>query len=104
MTKPRDTFHFNPTVEVKENWMKGLKDLEVYKPFFNITRENIKFKLSKFPDEKTGGVSYEKARDEIEKDLDFSDTTDTNLQDEIIAPIIIKEYREHITKGMKDEQ
>ena len=71
---------------------------------FNITEENNKFELYKFPDEKAGGVTYEKVRDEVEKDLDISDTTATNLQDDLIAPIIIKEYREQVTKRMKDEQ
>ena len=71
---------------------------------FNIREENNKFELYKFPDEKAGGVTYEKVRDEVEKDLDISDTTATNLQDDLIAPIIIKEYREQVTKRMKDEQ
>ena len=34
--------------------------------------------------------------------MDISDITATNLQDEIIAPIIIEEYREQVTKRMKD--
>ena len=58
----------------------------------------------KFPDEKDGGVTYEKDRDEIEKDLDIEDITAADLQDEIIGPIIIEEYREQVSKRMKDEQ
>ena len=65
MTKPRKTFHFDPPVEVKEDWMLGLTDLEVYKSIFNITEQNNKFELYKFPDSKIGGISYEKVRDEI---------------------------------------
>ena len=102
MAKPRETFHFNPPVEVKEDWMIGLTDLEVYISIFNITEVNNKFKLYKFPDGKAGGVSYEKVRGEIEKDLDISDITATDLQDDIIAPIIIEEYIEQVTKRMKD--
>ena len=30
MTKPRETFHFNPPTQIKEDWMIGLTDLEVY--------------------------------------------------------------------------
>ena len=67
MTKPRETFHFNPPVEFKEDWMLGLVDLEVYKSTFNITEQNNKLQIYKFLDEKTGGVSYEKVIDEIEK-------------------------------------
>ena len=48
-----------------------------------------------------GGVSYEKVRDEIERDLDISDIRATDLQDDIIGPIIIKEHREQVTKRMK---
>ena len=83
--------------------MLGLVDLEVYNSIFNITEENNKFELYKFPDEKSGGVTYEKVRDEIERDLDIEDITAEDLQDEIIAPIIIKEYNEQVTKRMNDD-
>ena len=82
--------------------MLGLTDLEVYNSIFDITEENNKFELYKFPDEKAGGITYTKVRDEIERDLDISDITDVDLQDEIIAPIINKEYREQVTKRMKE--
>ena len=91
--KPRETFHFNPPIQSKENWMLGLIDLEVYNSFFNLTEENNKFELNKFPDEKAGGISYTKVADEIERDLDISDITAIDLQDDIIAPIIIEEYK-----------
>ena len=90
MTKPTETFHFKPPSQIKEDWMLGVTDLEVYNSNFNITEENKKFKLYRFPDEKSGGVSYIKVRDEIEKDLDNEDITAADLQDEIIAPIIIE--------------
>ena len=104
MIKPIETFHFNPPIQVKEDWMLGLVDLEVYNSIFNITAENNKFQLYKFPDEKAGGVTYEKVRDEIEKDLDFEDITAEDLQDDIIAPIIIEEYKKQVTKRMKDDK
>ena len=102
MMKPRETFHFNPPISIEGSWMIVLTDLEVYNSIFNITEENNKFELYKFPDEKAGGISYEKVRDEIEKDLDISDTTATDLLDEIIAPIFSEEYREQVTKRMED--
>ena len=104
MIKPRQTFHFNPLIQTKEDWVLGLVDLEVYNSIFNITEEKNKFQFYKFPDEKAGGVTYEKVRDEIEKDLDNEDITASDLQDDIIAPIIIEEYKEQVTKRMKDEQ
>ena len=82
---------------MKRDWMLGLTSLEVYNSVFNITEENNKFKVHKFPDTKVGGVSYEKVRDEIEEDLSVSDFTATDLQDDVIGPIIIKEYREQVT-------
>ena len=103
MIKPKETFHFNPPIQVKEDWMLGLIDLEVYNSIFNITEENNKFELYQFPDEKRGGISYTKVRDEIEKDLDIEDITAADLQDDIIAPIIIKEYNEQVTKRMNDD-
>ena len=104
MIKPRETFHFKPPIQIKGDWMIGLTDLEVYNSIFNIKEENNKFELYKFPDEKAGGVTYEKVRDEIEKDLDIVDITAEDLQDGIIGPIVIEEYEEQVTKRMKDEQ
>ena len=104
MIKPREMFHFNTPIQIKGDWMIGLRDLEVYNSIFNITEENNKFELYKFPDKKAGGVTYEKVRDEIEKDLDISDITDEHLQDDIIGPIIIEEYKKQVTKIMNDEQ
>ena len=104
MIKARETFHFKLPIQIKGDWMIGLTDLEVYNSIFNITEEKNKFQLYKFPDEKAGGVTYEKVRDEIEKDLDCEDITAEDLQDDIIGPIIIKEYNEQVTKRMNDEQ
>ena len=59
----RESFNFKPPIQVKGDWMIGLVDLEVYNSIFNITEENNKFELYKFPDEKAGGVTYEKVRD-----------------------------------------
>ena len=102
MIKLRETFHFKPPIQVKGDWLIGLTDLEVYNSIFNITEENNKFELYKFPDEKAGGFSYTKVRDEIEKDLDIEDFTAIDLQDDIIGPINIEEYKEQVTKRMKD--
>ena len=102
MIKLKATFHFNPPIQAKGDWMIGLVDLEVYNSIFNITEENNKFKLYKFPYQKAAGVSYKKVRDEIEKDLDIEDITAADLQDEIIAPIVIEEYKKQVTKRMKD--
>ena len=43
MTKPRETFHFNPPIQTKGDLMLGLIDLEVYNSIFNITKENNNF-------------------------------------------------------------
>ena len=104
MNKSKETFHFKPPIQVKGDWMLGVTDFEVYNSIFNITEEDNKFELYKLPDEKAGGVTNEKVRDEIERDLDIEDITAADLQDEIIGPIIIEEYREQVTKRMKDEQ
>ena len=104
MNKSRESFHFRPPIQVEGDWMIGLTDLEVYNSIFNITEENNKFELYKFPDEKAGGVTYEKVKDEIKKDLDIEDITAEDLQDDIIGPTIIEEYKEQVTKRMNDEQ
>ena len=104
MTRPKETFLFMPPISIEGSWMIGLTDLEVYNSIFDITEENNKFKLYKFSYEKGGGITYEKVRDEIEKDLDIEDITAADLQDEIIAPIYIEEYKKQVTKRMKDDK
>ena len=104
MIQSKQTFHFKPPIGIEGSWTIGLTDLEVYNSIFNITEENDNFELYKFPDEKAGGVSYEKVRDEIEKDLDISDLTATDLQDDIIGSFIFEDYRDQVTKRMKDGQ
>ena len=104
MIKPREIFHFTPPVPIKGDFMIGLADLEVYNSISNITEQNNRLELYKFPEEKAGGVSDKKVGDEIEKDLDISDITATDLQHDIIGPIIIEEYKEQVTKRTKDEQ
>ena len=104
MIRPKETFHFKPSIQINGDWMLGLTDLEVYISIFDITEENNKFKLYKLPDEKSGGITYEKVRDEIERDSDISDITPADLQDDLIVPIVIEEFREQVTKRLKDEQ
>ena len=57
-----------------------LTSLELYISIFNKAEENIKFEHYKFPDSKRGGISYEKVRGEIEKNLTKTDNTATHLQ------------------------
>ena len=90
----KQTFHFKQPIPIDGSWMLGLTSLEVYNSIFNITETNNKIELYKFPDEKIGGVSYTKVRDEIEKDLDIADIKGAYLQDDKKAPNIIKEYGE----------
>ena len=101
MTKPRETFHFNPPIQIKGDSRIGVADSEVHNSIFNINTTKNKFKLYKFPDEKVGGISYTKVIDEIEKDLEISDITAADLQDDIIGPINIEENREQVTKKWK---
>ena len=100
--KSRKTFLFDPLISIEGSWMIGLTDLEVYNSLFNITEENNNFQLFKFLDEKAGGVSYEKVRDEIERDLDIADITAVDIQDDIIGQIIIEEYKKQVSKRMED--
>ena len=73
--------------------MIGLTDLEVYNSIFNITEENNNFELYKFPDDEIGGVTYEKVKGEIERDLDISDITPEDLQDDIICRLLLKNIK-----------
>ena len=41
MLKSRETFHFNPPIHTKGDWMLGLIELEVYNSVFIITKKII---------------------------------------------------------------
>ena len=49
MIKPRETFHFNPPVGSREDWLIVLTDLGVYNSIFKITEENNKLQFYKLP-------------------------------------------------------
>ena len=89
MLKSRETFHFNPPIQTKGDWMLGLIDLEVYNSIFNITKENNKFELyiDTFDE-----FSFEELRDEVEEILNISEITDDHLEDETLAPRIAETY------------
>ena len=89
MVKPRETFHFNPPTQVKEDWMLGLIDLEVYNSIFNITKENNKFELCT---DTFAEFSFEELKDEVGEILNISEITDDHLEDDILAPRIAETY------------
>ena len=43
MTKPKETFLFNPPFQKKGDWMMGFVDLEIYYSFYIINTINNKF-------------------------------------------------------------
>ena len=45
MTKPRNIYHFKPSIPIQWSWMMELINLEVYNSIFNITEENNIFEL-----------------------------------------------------------
>ena len=98
MNKPRETFPFSPPTSIEGSWIIGLTSLEVYISFSNTIEEDNKATLYEFPDEKRGGFSIEKVRDEIEKGSGITDITPVDLQDDITSPMIIEEYREQVSK------
>ena len=101
LSQPRETILFNPPIPNEGSWMVGLTSLELYNYLHNISGHNNKFELYIFPESKIGGILHENVRDDIEKDLDISDITPTDLQAQIIGPIIIIEYRE-VSNRMED--
>ena len=91
MTEPRKTFHFNPPIQIKGDWMLGLIDLEVYKSIFNITKENNKFELYTDNFDK---FSFQELKDEVEEILNIPNITDDQLEDETLGPQIAETYWE----------
>ena len=89
MLKQRETFHFNPPIQTKGDWMLGLIDLEVYNSIFNITKENNKFELYTDTFDK---FSFLELRDEVEEILNIPEMTNDHLEDETLAPRIAETY------------
>ena len=89
MLKPRETFHFYPPLHTEGDWMLGLIDLEVYHSIFNITKENNKFELYT---DTFDEFSFTELKDEVEEILNISNITDTQLEDDILAPRIAETY------------
>ena len=90
LIKPRETFHFNPPIQIKGDWMLELTDKEVYNSIFNINHTNNQFQLYKdIFDE----FSFAELKDELEEVPDIPDITSYHLQYETIPPRIIQAYR-----------
>ena len=87
--KSRETFHFNPPINTKGDWMLGLIDLEVYNSVFNITKENNKFELYT---DTFDEFSFEELKDEVGEILNFPEITSDHLEDETLAPRIAETY------------
>ena len=89
MIKPRETFHFNPPIHIKVEWMIGLTSLEVYNSIFNITERNNKFESYRDSSNKFGFLEI---KDELEEILNISRITQERLEDEMIGPRIIDKF------------
>ena len=100
MLRPRQTFHFNPPIHTKGDWMLGLIDLEVYNSVFNITKKNNKFDIYRDSSNKFGFIEL---KDELEENLNVSHITPEHLQDEIIGPRIFDEYYKLSTEKMNTD-
>ena len=90
MLKPRETFHFNPPIHTKGDWMLGLIDLEVYNSIFNITKENNKFELYA---DTFDEFSFPELKDEIGEILNIPNIRDDHLEDETLALRIAETYQ-----------
>ena len=89
MLKARETFHFNPPIQPKGDWMLGLIDLEVYNSLFNITKENNKFELYT---DNFDEFSFHELQDEFAEILNIPNITDAHLEDKATADRIAETY------------
>ena len=90
MLKPRETFHFNPPIHTKGDWMLGCINLEVYNSIFNKTKEYNEFELYT---DTFDEFSFLKLKDEIEEILNVPNITDSHLEDETLTPLINDTYQ-----------
>ena len=76
---------------------------EVYSSFFNITAENNNAESYIFPGSNKRGVTYQKVRKEIEKDLKVSDCAHPDLQDGTLGQSTIEGCEKEVTRRLNDE-
>ena len=100
MTRPRELFHFTPPMEIKEDWMLGLVDLEIFNSIFNITETNKKFEIYRDTSAKFG---FFELKDELEEILNISHITKEHLDDEVLGQRIIDEYIKLSREGMNTD-
>ena len=81
--------------------MVGLTNLEVYNSMYIITEDNIKFKVHLFPKSTNVRIAFANVRDDIGKNLEVSKITVTDVQDEILGPIFMKNIEKSIEKNEK---
>ena len=89
MIKSKETFHFKTSIQIKGDWMIGSVDLEVYNSIFNITKKNNKLEpyTDTFDD-----FSFLELKHELEEILNIPNITDSQLEDETLAPRIAETY------------
>ena len=100
LSKPKETFQFNPPIEVKEHWRIAILSSEVYNSIYNINATNNKFELYT---DSFDEFLFEELEDELEEILTILDITSYHLQHEKIGPCINQAYRKlRIEKSSTD--
>ena len=89
MFKSRETFHFNPPIQTKGDWMLGLIDREIYNSIFNITEENNKFMIYT---DTFDEFSFHELQGEVAEILNIPTITDDHLDDNATAGRIAETY------------
>ena len=82
MIKPRETFRFNPRIQMKKDRVIGSISLRNYNSIFNITEENKNFELYT---DTLWQIFFTQLNDEIEEIPNNSDITLYHLQNEVIG-------------------
>ena len=89
ITKPKETFSFEPPLSIEGSWMIGLICLEFYNPKLNIIYQNYKFeRYTDTFDE----FLFEELKDGPEKIVNISNISLEHLPVEKIGPLIISAY------------
>ena len=103
LTKSRESFSYNPAIQIEGSWMIGLINLEVYNSIVNITDKNNKFELYSENMQNPEEITLENTKDLIEKNLDVSNINDDDLLDGEIGDIIVEEYRKIYLEKSRDD-
>ena len=99
----KESFSFNPPIQIEGSWTIGSVNLQIYISIFNITEESKKFKLYPEKIQNPEKITFEKSEELIEENLGVSYIDNDYLLDKEIEAVIIEEKRKTYSEKKNED-